>query len=149
MLSIDSLQKDMFNAMKEHHIVKKEALSSVIALVKRTAIDKGCRDNISEDMIVDCIRKELKIIQEQLNTCPMDRVELLEEFRWKKDFLSTYVPQLISDEHQILQLVTDMLKDITIVDKGQVMKIVMPQLKGKVDMKVANKVITDFFKGEK
>ena len=77
----------------------------------------------------------------------MDRLELLEEFRWKKDFLTKYVPQLVTDEKEISAMITSILKDITIVDKGQVMKIVMPQLKGKVDMKIANKVISSLFGG--
>ena len=148
MLTIEALQKDMIAAMKEHNTVKKEALSSAVALIKKTAIDNKCKDNISEQMIVDCLRKEIKTLQEQLDTCPADRVELLEEFRYKKDILNQYVPQLVSDYDEISRLVTSILKDITIVDKGQVMKLVMPQLKGKVDMKVANKVISDLFGGK-
>lgn len=149
MLTIEQLQKELMESYKEGKVIKKETLSSVVAAVKKAAIDKNCRDNITEDLIIDCIRKEIKTLQEQLDTCPMDRVELLEEFRWKKNFLSQYVPQLVTDPDEIARMITNILKDITIVDKGQVMKIVMPQLKGKVDMKVANKVITDFFKGEK
>lgn len=148
MLTIESLQKEMMEALKEGYTIKKETLSSVVAAVKKAAIDKGCRDNITEDLIIDCIRKELKIIHEQLETCPMDRVELLEEFRWKKDFLNQYVPQLVTDEKEISAMITSILKDITIVDRGQVMKTVMPQLKGKVDMKVANKVISSLFGGK-
>lgn len=149
MITIESLQKEMITALKEKDTLKKDTLSSVIAAVKKVAIDKGCRDAITEDLIIECIRKEMKTLQEQLDTCPVDRVELLEEFIWKKDFLSQYVPQLISDKGKICQLVTELLKDITIVDKGQVMKIVMPQLKGKVDMKVANQVISEWFGGSK
>ena len=148
-ITIEQLQKEMMGALKEGNTIKKETLSAVIASVKRVAIDRGCRDTITEDLIVECIRKEIKTLQEQIETCPIDRVELLEEFRWKKDFLNQYVPQLVTDYDEIAKLVTNILKDITVVDKGQVMKIVMPQLKGKVDMKVANKVITDWFGGNK
>lgn len=148
-ITIEQLQKEMMGALKEGNTLKKETLSAVIASVKKVAIDMGCRDSITEDLIIGCIRKEIKTLQEQLETCPLDRVELLEEFRWKKDFLNQYVPQLVTDYDEIAKLVTNILKDITVVDKGQVMKLVMPQLKGKVDMKVANKVITDWFGGTK
>ena len=149
MITIESLQKEMIAALKEKDVLRKDTLSSVIAAVKKVAIDKGCRDAITEDLIIECIRKEIKTLQEQVDTCPVDRVELLEEFRWKKDFLSQYVPQLVSDPVEISKMITEILRDITIVDKGQVMKFVMPQLKGKVDMKVANKVISEFFGGGK
>ncbi len=145
MITIEQLQKELMEAYKEGRVIKKEVLSATIASIKKAAIDKGCRDNISEELIIECIRKEIKTLQEQLETCPLDRVELLEEFRWKKDFLNKYVPQLVTDYDEIAKMVTDILKDITIIDKGQVMKIVMPQLKGKVDMKVANQVISDLF----
>ena len=149
MITIESLQKEMITALKEKDVLRKDTLSAVVAAIKKVAIDKGCRDNITEDLIIECIRKEIKTLQEQIDTCPVDRVELLEEFRWKKDFLSKYVPQLVSDPVEIGKMITEILRDITIVDKGQVMKFVMPQLKGKVDMKVANKVISEFFGGGK
>ena len=34
----------------------------------------------------------------------------------------------------------------TVTNKGQIMKVVMPQLKGKVDMKIANQVISNYVK---
>ena len=148
-MTLETLQKEMIAAMKAKDKERKDTLSYLIAAVKRYGIDNGVRNDITEEMTDSVLMKEFKIAQEQLDTCPADRVELLEEFRWKKDFLSQYVPQLISDKGKICQLVTELLKDITIVDKGQVMKIVMPQLKGKVDMKVANQVISEWFGGSK
>lgn len=145
MLTIEQLQKELMKAYKDGQPIKKETLSSVVAAVKKAAIDKNCRDNITQELIIECIRKEIKTLQEQLDTCPEDRVELLEEFRWKKDFLSQYVPELVTDYDEITMMVTNLIRDITIVDKGQLMKIVMPQLKGKVDMKIANQVVSDIF----
>ena len=147
MLTVELLQKDMVAAMKSKDSIRKSALSSAIAAIKKTAIDKNCRNNITEDLIVDCIRKEIKILDEQIVTCPTNRTELIAEFSAKKSILSEYVPKLICDENEIRHIITDILKGINIVDKGQVMKFVMPQLKGKVDMKVANKVISDMLKG--
>lgn len=147
MLTVELLQKDMVAAMKSKDSIRKSALSSAIAAIKKAAIDKNCRNNITEDLIVDCIRKEIKILDEQIATCPANRTELITEFSSKKSILSEYVPELICDENEIRHIITDILKDVTIVDKGQVMKFVMPQLKGKVDMKVANKVISDMLKG--
>ncbi len=149
MITVEVLQQDMIAAMKSKDNIKKSALSSAISAIKKAAIDKNCRDNITEELIVDCIRKEIKILDEQIATCPADREQLIAEFTDKKSVLSFYVPTLVTDEAEVCRMITSLLRDITIVDKGQVMKLVMPQLKGKVDMKVANKVITDFFKGER
>ena len=55
-----------------------------------------------------------------------------------------YAPQLITDETKIKGIILDVLSNEYALEKknrGQIMKIVMPALKGKVDMAIANKVI--------
>ena len=50
-----------------------------------------------------------------------------------------------ADENEIKNMITTLLSDAHIEllnsNKGQIMKIVMPELKGKVDMKITNKII--------
>ena len=41
------------------------------------------------------------------------------------------------------QILTEAEIDLKSANKGQVMKIVMPKIKGKADMKVANQCITE------
>ena len=45
-MELEVLRKDMVAAMKAKDKVTKEAVSSLIAAVKKVAIDEGCRDDI-------------------------------------------------------------------------------------------------------
>ena len=61
-MQLEQLRKDMVTAMKARDKVRKEAISSVIAAVKKTAIDEGCREDISEELVDRVILKEMKTV---------------------------------------------------------------------------------------
>ena len=146
-MTLKMLQTDMVAAMKSGNKIKKEVLSSCIASIKKTAIDKGCRDNIDEELVNTVLLKEKKILQEQIDTCPESHQTLKEEYQEKMKYLDEYVPQLETDEAKIRSIVEALIAAADILptkaNRGAVMKVVMPELKGKVDMKIANKVIGD------
>ena len=50
-MTIKELQTEMIEAMKQGNKIKKDVISSCIASVKKAAIDKGCRDNIDEELV--------------------------------------------------------------------------------------------------
>lgn len=143
MLTIEMLQKDMMAAMKAHDSIKKSALSNAVSEIKKAAIDKGCRNNITEELIINVLRKEIKVLNEQIETCTKGKPELRKEFEDKKAVLEAYVPQLIIDAAQIKEMVYEFCNNIELIksNRGVIMKTVMPQFKGKVDMKVAQEVI--------
>ena len=62
-MELEALRKDMVAAMKARDKAAKEAISSVIAAVKKTAIDEGCRDDISSELVDRVILKELKTVK--------------------------------------------------------------------------------------
>lgn len=75
------LQKDMVAAMKAKDKVRKEAISSLISAVKKVAIDEGHRDDIKPELVDQVILKELKTVKEQIDTCPAERTDLIEEYQ--------------------------------------------------------------------
>ena len=93
-MTIEQLQKDMMAAMKAHDKERKDAISSLVSAVKKNAIDAGCRDAIPEDMVNSTILKELKTVQEQIDTCPKDRAELIAEYQKRHDIMQEYAPKL-------------------------------------------------------
>lgn len=50
-MTIEILQKEMIAALKSGNKFRKDTISTLIAQIKRVAIDKGCRDNITEEMV--------------------------------------------------------------------------------------------------
>ena len=87
-MKFEDLRKDMIAAMKEQNKEKKDAISSLIDATKKVAIDKGVRDNITDDLVNQVIMKELKSIKEQIDTCPSDRIDLLTQYKNRYAFIS-------------------------------------------------------------
>lgn len=140
-MQLEQLQKDMIAAMKAHEKSKKDAISSVIAAVKKVAIDEGVRDNISEELVDRVILKELKTAKEQIDTCPPERAELKAEYQERYDIIAGYAPTMMSDA-EVEKFLKEKFADVLASgNKGLIMKTVMPELKGKADGKVINQVV--------
>lgn len=140
-MQMETLQKDMVAAMKARDKSRKDAISSLISAIKKVAIDEGCREDIKEDLADRVILKELKTVKEQIDSCPADRTDLLEEYKFRYEVISEYAPQLLSAE-EVEQILKEKFADVLAGgNKGQIMKAVMPELKGKADGKVINQVV--------
>ena len=140
-MQFKTLQKDMMQAMKDHDKVKKDALSALVSATKKLAIDEGCRDDIPDSMTDQAILKEIKTLKEQIDTCPDSRMELKEEYKARLAVFEEYAPKMLSAEEIEAVLKEKFAEVIATGNKGQIMKAVMPELKGKADGKVINEVI--------
>ncbi len=145
-MNLETLQKDMIAAMKAKEKLKKETISSLISAVKKAGIDSGDRENIPEELVNQTILKEVKTLQEQVDTCPADREDLKEEYTQRLAIAKAYAPTLLSAEQVKEILEKDFVDVIASKNKGQIMKAVMPSLKGKADGKVINQVVGELCK---
>ena len=142
-MQIEQLRKDMMAAMKARDKERKDAISSLVSAVKKNAIDSGCREDIPEDMVDSTIMKEIKTVQEQIDSCPKDRTDLLEQYQKRYDIMKEYAPKLLSKE-EVKAILEEKYADVIATkNKGQIMKTVMQELKGKADGKVINEVVTE------
>lgn len=145
-MTIEELRKDMVAAMKAKDKERKEAISSLVSAVKKAAIDAGCRDDIPESMVDQVILKELKTAKEQIDTCPADRTDLKEEYQARYDIIAKYAPKQM-DEAEIKAYIEEKFADVLATgNKGQIMKAVMGDLKGKADGKLINQVVAGYCK---
>lgn len=145
-MTIEKLQSEMIQAMKNGDKFRKGVIADMIGNVKKVAIDKNCRDSITEDLVNDVLLKCKKTAQEMIDTCPDDRVETLAEYNKQLDIICEFAPTLITNEIDIRNLILDVINgeiELTKANKGKIMKIVAPVFKGKADMKIVNKVIGD------
>ena len=67
-MTLEKLQEQMITAMKNGDKPRKTAISGYIAAIKKVAIDKGCRDNITEEMANETLTKLKKQAKESLDT---------------------------------------------------------------------------------
>lgn len=140
-MKLEQLQKDMVAAMKAKDKEKKDSIASLVSAVKKAGIDAGCREDIPEDMVNQVILKELKSVKEQIDTCPAERTELLAQYQARYDLYQSYAPVMMS-EAEVEAVLKEKFADVLATgNKGQIMKAVMPELKGKADGKVINQVV--------
>ncbi len=145
-MQFETLQKDMVAAMKARDKARKDAISSLVSDVKKAAIDAGTRDNISEDLVDQVILKSLKTAKEQLDTCPAERTDLKEEYQFRYDVITEYAPKLMSEDEIRKYLADNFAEVIASKNKGEIMKAVMPALKGKADGKAINMIVAEMCK---
>ena len=144
-MTLEILNREMVIAMKAHDKIRKETISALISAVKKAAIDEKCKDNITEELVNKVVLKEKKTMQEMIDTCPADRVETLEEYKTRMAIIEEFAPKMMSED-EIRKAINHL---IAIVDsaeygnKGSIMKVVSPALKGKADMKMVNQIVTE------
>ena len=137
-MELKVLQNEMVAALKARNKFRKDVISSLVGAVKKAAIDKNCRDNVTEELVNAVLIKEQKTIQEMIDTCPATRPEVLAEYTAKKQIIDEFAPQVITDPAQIKTMVEAIGIDLTKKNRGAIMKVLKDNL---VDMKVANQVV--------
>lgn len=143
------LQNELIKATKEKDVMKKTVLKDIIAYAMNMAIEKGCKDNITEEIVTDAILKSKKVCQEQIDTCPSNRTDLLKLYKSNMEIVNEFTPKMMS-ENEVRRFVEEELKELTSTNivispqiKGLVMKNIMPKLKGKADGKMINNIVTE------
>lgn len=140
-MEFKKLQSDMVAAMKARDKARKDTISSLISAVKKLAIDEGKRDDIPEELVDRAIIKEEKTAQEQVDSCPADREDLKAEYQARLDVIKEYAPKMMSPEEIEEVLKTRFADVIATKNKGQIMKAVMAELKGKANGKDINQIV--------
>lgn len=147
-MTLEEMQSELIKAMKSKNKTHKAVVSDVISTAKNIAIEQKCKDNISEEIVDKAILKIKKIYQEQIDTCPIERTELLEQYKERMKYIELYAPHMMTAaevEATIKYLIT--CEDVPLT-KGGVMKVAMAQLKGKAEGKTINQIVEKILKNE-
>lgn len=142
-MTIEILQKEMIAALKSGNKFRKDTISTLIAQIKRVAIDKGCRDNITEEMADAELLKAKKAQQDSIDTCPASRADLLEEYKKQMEIIMEFVPSLIEDENEIRNIILDCGFKVNKQNQGVIMKAIKTAYAGKVDMKKVSQIFKE------
>ena len=136
-MKIEILHEQMVAAMKVKNKIRKAALSSAIDAINKATITATGRVPITEELVDTVLLKEVKTIKEMIDMCPANRKDLLNEYEQRLETIKEFAPQLITDKSGIEDLVKSLGIELTKANRGAIMK----ELKGKVDMKLANEVL--------
>lgn len=146
-MTYEELQKELIKATKEKFTLKKNVIANIKNIAMNIAIEKKQKDNITEEIVNTALTKAQKICQQQIDTCPAGRAAALDQFRLEMDIISSYLPKQMSYE-EVKTVVENFLVQFLVnnpgpINKGLVMREIMPKLKGKADGKIINQVVTE------
>lgn len=136
-MKLEILHDQMVAAMKVKNKVRRAALASAIDAINKATITATGRVPITEELVDAVLLKEVKTLKEMIDMCPADREDLLNEYKQRLATIKEFAPQLITDKSGIEDLVKSLGIELTKANRGAIMK----ELKGKVDMKLANEVL--------
>ena len=139
MSKIDEVRKAMVTAMKAGDKERKESLSAL----KNKAIDK--REDLTEAEENEVVLKEIKQTKETLELTPEDRTDLIEECTKRIAVYEEFAPKMLNED-EIKEVIQGVLTELEITvptgkDKGRIMKVLMPKVKGIADGKLVNQVL--------
>ncbi len=143
MSKIDVVRAAMVQAMKEKNKERKDALSMLLSVLKNAEIDK--RSPLTEEEENAVVKKEIKQCQETFDSAPADRTDIRDEAALRIQVYKEFAPEDMSAE-QIREVIGQVLGELGIEkpgpgDKGKIMKVLMPRVKGKADGKMVNEIL--------
>lgn len=141
MSKIDVVRAAMVQAMKAKDKARKDSLSMLLSALKNAEIDK--REPLTEAEEDAIVKKEIR--QTTYDLAPADRDDIREEAGARLAVYKEFAPEDMSVD-QIKEVIDGVLKELGIEnptpkDKGAIMKVLMPKVKGKADGKVVNETL--------
>lgn len=148
MSKIDQVRAAMVEAMKAKDKERKDSLSMLLSALKNAEIDK--RAPLTEDEENAIVKKELKQTKETMDTAPADRTDIIEEAKKRMAVYQEFAPADLTPD-QIAEVIKGVFAELeievpTAKDKGRIMKVLMPLVKGKADGKVVNEILAGMMK---
>ncbi|MEY8338769.1 GatB/YqeY domain-containing protein [Lachnospiraceae bacterium 62-35] len=143
MSKIDVVRAAMVEAMKAKDKERKDSLSMLLSALKNAQIDK--REPLTEEEENAVVKKEIKQTKETYELAPADREDIKEEAAKRIAVYQEFAPEDMNEE-QIQEVIKEVLRELEIAkpsgkDKGRIMKVLMPRVKGKADGKLVNQVL--------
>ena len=140
----EQIKNDMYVAMKSGDKIKTNILRTLLSTLKEKQIEK--KEDINEDEYLSIIKRLVKQLTESADAYQKaGRSELYEKEVSELDILKEYLPKILS-EQQTLDLVKEVISQTSansLSDMGKVMSLIMQKSNGKVDGKIANRLVKE------
>ena len=144
---VTKIREEMNKALKDGNKPRKDTLSMLVSALDLAAKEK--RSELTENEEFAVLQKEVKQTRETLDMTPSDRVEMIEKCKARIAVVEEFLPTQMGEveiKEVIQSVMTDLgLNSISKADKGKIMKVLMPKVKGKADGKLVNSVLESMF----
>ncbi|HBP39172.1 MAG TPA: aspartyl-tRNA amidotransferase [Clostridiales bacterium] len=138
----ERLLDDLKAAMRNKDTLRKDMLQIMRAAVLQVEVDT--RQSLDDAAIAEILSREYKKRSETLQELAgSSRTDIIEKNRAEMAIIEEYLPRQLS-ENEIESLVRQAISQSgaqSARDMGQVMKVLMPEIKGRADGKLVNQVV--------
>lgn len=141
---VDQLTQDMKTAMKTGDKARLSAVRMLISAVRYVGIDSG---EMTDDKVIAVLQKEAKKRRESIEAYTnAGRTEQAEQEKSELGIIESYLPQMMGED-EVRVKVQALLQTLELrsMNYGEVMKIVMQELKGKADGGLVSKVVKEVY----
>lgn len=141
---------DMKKALKGNEKLKLSTLRLIRAAIKNAEISK--KDKLTGDEIIGIVASNLKKLEESLDIFTKgQRPELADKAKKEIAIVKKYLPEQLPEEEveKIVKATIIKFGFKGLQDIGPAMKEIIPQLKGKADGKIVNKMVRDLLDNAK
>jgi|TARA_B100000959_G_scaffold116556_1_gene122685 hypothetical protein len=140
----ETIQSDMYKAMKSSDKFKASTLRVALAKLKDKKIEK--REDLNQNEEIKIIQNLVKQRKEAADIYEKnDRSELMKNEMDELKILSMYLPQMMS-EQELNELIKEVISDVgatSMSDMGKVMPEVMKRSEGKADGKMTQTIVSN------
>ena len=142
------LEAGLTQAMLDKNVVSRNTLRLVLSAVKEAEILK--KSELEDAEIIGILQKQQKSRQESLDEAEkVGRNDLADEAKSELTVLENFLPAAM-DETELITLIEDAIhesKASSPADMGNVMKILIPLVKGRADGGVISKLVRERLQG--
>lgn len=146
----EQIKFDMIAAMKNKDKDRKNVLSYLLSQIKNVSIEK--RRELTDEEVNIVINKQIKQTQDVLSMIPKDRQDLINENEFTISVLKEYAPEMMDENairHELYVVCENLNLDVNSIsksDRGKIMGVLMPRVKGKADGKLVNQIVSEYCK---
>ena len=140
---LERLNKDIVQAMKNKEKDKLTTFRMLKSSLQNEAIKLG-KQELSEEEELTVLSREMKQRKDSLQEFDKaGRDDLVEKLRMELSYVQAYMPKQLSED-ELTTIISDTITKIgasSKADMGKVMAALMPQVKGKADGSLVNKLV--------
>jgi len=142
----DKIQEDLKASMFARDELKTSTLRLLLSSLKNYEIEKGLNYEANDEDVLTIIGREIKKRKEAVEAYTQaGREESAQKEQTELDILGAYQPEQMNED-EIRKIVKNAIEQTgatSMQDMGKLMGVIMPQVKGKADGNLVNKIVRE------
>ena len=141
----EQIPEDIKTALRNKSTLELSVLRMLQSALKNKEIDKN-KEELTDDDVISVVGAEIKKRRDAVNEFEkVNRQDAADQEKAEIEVLMKYMPQQMSED-EIRSLVNKTVEETgaeSMKDIGILMKVLMPQVKGKADGSVVNRIVRE------